>query len=153
MPGDLNLLARLLAYRDGRAQRCASHLQVSIQRDAWVLCPIAMAGEDTTIHIVVYGRLGAPPRIRCVPDPRKRDDQYALFEALGTDLERYFEACRTSGRFPQLWVPSVAVAGRIIRRGPALNRQVAIWSRTRSSGRFQLTVQPPYDWRDEQDES
>ena len=106
MPGDLNLVARLLAYRDGRAQRCASHLQVSIQDDGWVVCPIAMAGEDTTIHVVAYGRIGAPPSVRCVPDPRKRDDQYALFEALGADLERYFERCRVSGRFPQLWVSS-----------------------------------------------
>ena len=47
MPGDLNLLARLLAYRDERAQRCASHLQVSIQDDGWMVCPIAMAGEAT----------------------------------------------------------------------------------------------------------
>ena len=113
MPGDLNLLARLLAYRDGRAQRCASHLQVSIQDDGWVLCPIAMAGEDTTIHVVAYGRIGAPPSVRCVPDPRKRDDQYALFEGLCADLERYFERCRVSGRFPQLWVSSGAVAGHL----------------------------------------
>lgn len=110
MPGDLNLLAHLLAYRDGRAQRCASHLQVCIQDDAWVMCPIAMAGEDTTIHVVAYGRICAAPRVRCVPDPRKRDDQYALFEALGADLERYFEQCRRTGRYPQLWVSSGAVA-------------------------------------------
>lgn len=113
MPGDLNLLARLLAFRDGRAQRCASHLQVALQQDAWVLCPIAMAGEDTTIHVVAYGRVGAAPRIRCVPDPRKRDDQFALFEALGAYLERYFEDCRRNGGFPQLWVSSGAVAGHL----------------------------------------
>jgi hypothetical protein len=36
-----------------------------------------MAGEDTTIHVVAYGPMGAAPRVR-VPDPRKRDDQFAL---------------------------------------------------------------------------
>jgi hypothetical protein len=72
-----------------------------------------MAGEDTTIHIVAYGRVGQTAKVRCVPDPRKRDEQYTLFEALGIDLERYLETCRRSGRFPQLWVSSGAVVGHL----------------------------------------
>lgn len=113
MAGELDLLARLLAYRDGRAYPRVSHRQVSIQPDALVLAPLAMAGEDTTIHIVAYGPIGRPPRVLCVPEPRKRDDQFRLFVELGADIEAYFRHCREAGRFPQLWVSSGAVAAHL----------------------------------------
>src|SRR5947209_4892056 len=113
MTTDLTLLARLLAYRDGRAHPRASHRQVVIRLDAYVLCPLALAGEDTTIHCLAYGRVGGPPRVLCVPDPRKRDDQYQLFEQLGQDIEAYFDRCRATGSFPQLWVSSSAAASHL----------------------------------------
>ncbi|MCC6630133.1 MAG: hypothetical protein IT340_22360 [Chloroflexi bacterium] len=113
MAGDLDLLARLLAYRDGRAYPRASHRHVSIQPDALVLAPLALAGEDTTIHIVAYGPIGRPPRLLCVPDPRQRDDQYRLFAELGADIEDYFRRCRDAGRFPQIWVSSAPVAAHL----------------------------------------
>lgn len=113
MAGELDLLARLLAYRDGRAYPQASHRQVSIQPDALVLAPLALAGEDTTIHIVAYGPVGRAPRVLCVPDPRKRDNQYGLFAELGADIEGYFRRCRDAGRFPQVWVSSGPVAAHL----------------------------------------
>jgi hypothetical protein len=113
MAGDLDLLARALAYRDGRACPRASHRQVSIQPDALILCPLAMAGEDTTIHLIAYGVIGGSAQILYVPDPRKRDDQFRLFSGLGRQIENYFIRCRQLGRFPQLWVSSGPVAAHL----------------------------------------
>ncbi len=113
MAGELDLVMRLLAYRDGRAFARASHRQVSIQPGALVVCPLAMAGEDTTIHIVAYGTIGRSPRVLCVPDPRKRDDQFGLFAALGADIERYFRRCRAAGRFPQFWLSSAPAVAHL----------------------------------------
>lgn len=110
MSHELDLVARMLAFDAGRAVPIASHLQVTIQPDALVICPIAMAGEDTTIHIVACGSIGQPPKVRCVPDPRVRDNQYALFDWLGSQIESYFLSCRARGTFPQIWVPSSAAA-------------------------------------------
>jgi len=108
MAGDLDLVARLLAYETGRAVPLASHQQVALRPDALILCPLAMAGEDTTVHIVACGRSGQPPKIWCVPDPRRRDDQFRLFTSLGVEIEQYFSACRDAGTYPQLWVSSTA---------------------------------------------
>lgn len=113
MASEIDLIPRLLAYETGRAQRQATHLQVSVRRDALVVCPLALAGEDTTIHILACGRYGEPARVLCVPDPRNRDDQYALFERFGAILERYYAACREHGTYPQLWVSSGAAASHL----------------------------------------
>jgi len=99
---------RVLARRAGRAQRITSTLQVAIRRDALVICPLVMAGEDATVHIVALGSIGQSARVRFVPDPRYRSDQYELFARLGQELGIYFEACRTQGTYPQLWVSSGA---------------------------------------------
>src|SRR5207244_8294292 len=56
------------------------------------------------------GRVGQPPRILSVPNPRRRDKQFDLFGTLGADLESWFEQCRRSGTFPQIWVSSGAAA-------------------------------------------
>jgi hypothetical protein len=109
----LELIPRLLAYEAGCAQRCASHLQVAIQPHALVVCPLAMAGEDTTIHTVAWGALGTVPRIESVSDPRRRDDQFDLFAKLGATIEEYFEACRRAGTYPQLWVSASPAADHL----------------------------------------
>jgi hypothetical protein len=116
----LNVLPRLMAFRKGRAVRIASNQRIAIRRDARVICPIAMAGEDTTIHIVACGRLGQPPEVRCVPDPRYRDDQYGLFEWLGERVEQYFGECRENGTYPQIWVPSSGAVGLLDTLGDRL---------------------------------
>ena len=68
-----------------------------------------MAGEDR-IHVVAFGALGEPPEVLCVPDPRKRDDEYALLRRLGARLERYYRECREAGTHPQIWASSRAGA-------------------------------------------
>lgn len=113
MPREIDLIPRLLAFKHGRAQRIATHLQVAVHPGALVVCPLAMAGEDTTIHIVAWGGIGQSPTISFVPDPRRRDDQYRLFAEFGTAIERYFRACRSKQTYPQLWVSSTAVAGHL----------------------------------------
>ncbi len=113
MAGELDLVARLLAYEGGRALSIATCRLVAIRPDALVLCPLAMAGEDTTIHIVAVGGIGRPPEIYCVPDPRVRDDQYELFAWLATRIEAHFEASRRAGEYPQIWVSSGAVADHL----------------------------------------
>src|SRR5262249_25487446 len=101
MSAELDLVPRLLAYEAGRAVRCASHQRAAFRRDALATCPIAMGGEDTTIHVAAHGGIGQPPNLLWVPDPRFRDDQYQLFGALGTEIEVRFQAARASGAYPQ----------------------------------------------------
>ena len=110
MPSEIDLVARLLAFEKGKASRIASHLRVSIQPHAMVVCPLAMAGEDTTVHVVAVGHVGDPPEFRSVPDPRFRSDQYQLFTWLAERIERYFVECRSQGIYPQIWVSSSPVA-------------------------------------------
>lgn len=113
MPRELDLIPRLLAFQRGRAVRHATHLQVAVRPDALVVCPLAMAGEDTTVQVVAWGGRGEPPVVRFVPDPRHRDDQYALFADFGAAIERHFLACRAAGTHPQLWVSSAPVAAHL----------------------------------------
>lgn len=109
----IKLVARLRAIEAGRAVRVASHLQMAIQPHALVICPLAMAGEDTTIHAVAIGEIGVAPQIRVVPDPRVRDDQYELVLWLGAIIEAYYQRCRAVGVFPQIWASSGAAAGHL----------------------------------------
>lgn len=113
MAHDVDLVARLLAFETRHVRPVATHRQVAVRPDALVVCPIAMAGEDTTIHAVAYGGIGQAPRVLCVPDPRQRDDQYRLFEQLGAEFEVLFVACRSHGAYPQLWVSSGAAASHL----------------------------------------
>lgn len=109
----INLVGRLRAFDSGRALRAASHLQVIIQPHALVIAPLAMAGEDTAIHALAVGPIGGPPETRVVPDPRVREEQYALIAWLGEIIETYYQRCRLDGDFPQIWVSSGAAAGQL----------------------------------------
>jgi hypothetical protein len=71
-----------------------------------VLVALKLAGEDTTVHVLAYGRPGGRAAIDFVPDPRNRDDQYALFERLGDVVERYYDRCRAQGSYPRIVVPA-----------------------------------------------
>jgi hypothetical protein len=113
MAHELDLLLRLRAFERGRAVRGATHLHVAIRPDALVVCPVAMAGEDTTIHIMAWGGIGQRPRISCVPDPRQRDEQYRLFTEFGAPIEHYFLTCRRHGTYPQLWVSSAPAVSHL----------------------------------------
>jgi hypothetical protein len=105
MTDELDLVARLRALASGRAQRVASHMQVAVRPDALVLACLAMAGEDTTIHAVACGRVGAPPEVWGVPDPRYRDDQYRLFAALGAGSSATTRRAGTTGPTPSCGSP------------------------------------------------
>lgn len=109
----INIVARMRAIEEGRAQRVASHLQMNIQPHALVICPLAMAGEDTTIHAVAIGAIGGEPQIRVVPDPRVRDDQYRLVCWVGDIIEAYYQRCRDAGDYPQIWTASGGAAGHL----------------------------------------
>lgn len=113
MASRIDLLARLLAFEAGQVQPIATHRQVAIRSDALVIAPIAMAGEDTTIHAVAIGTIGQPGEVLCVADPRIRDDQYRLFATLGERAEAYFADRRAEGSYPQLWVSSTAAASHL----------------------------------------
>jgi hypothetical protein len=108
MPDFLSLVARVRAFEAGRAVRMATQRQVVLQPHALVLCTLAMAGEDTTVHAVAVGKVSKPAQVYVVPDPRFRDDHYALFGWLLGIVEPYFLWCRERGDFPQLWVSSGA---------------------------------------------
>ncbi|AIV53162.1 hypothetical protein [Burkholderia pseudomallei] len=113
MANTIKLVAQMCAFETGRAIRIASHQQMIVQPHALVICPLAMAGEDTTIHAVAVGAIGAEPQIRVVPDPRVRDDQYDLVLWLGEIVEGYFQRCRAIGDFPQIWTSSGSAAGHL----------------------------------------
>jgi hypothetical protein len=108
MAVDLDTIARLVALEKRKAVPVATDLQIAIQPDALVLCCIAMAGEDTTVHIVACGRVGRPAEFKSVPDPRFRDDQYEVFAWIGQRVEEYYADCRERGTHPQIWVSSEA---------------------------------------------
>jgi hypothetical protein len=108
MADSISLVARLLAFQSQHAVPIVSQRQLVLQPHALVLCTLAMAGEDTTVHAVAVGRVGEPAQVRVVPDPRIRDDHYALFEWLADRVEPYFLWCREQGDFPQIWVSSGA---------------------------------------------
>ncbi len=107
---DPKLVGRVRALQSGRAQRCTTHLRVVIQPHALVLCPIALAGDDTTMHVVAFGGIGERAEVLYVPDPRRRDHQYWLFRRLGRRIESYYQWCREHGTHPQIWVSSAAGA-------------------------------------------
>jgi len=113
MADALDLVARLAAVDQQRAIRHASHRQVVIQPHTLIVCPLAMAGEDTAVHALAIGGIGQAPEIFVVGDPRQRDDQTALIAWFGERIERYYTECRARGDFPQLWVSSSAAAGHL----------------------------------------
>lgn len=109
MADEFALALRMLAFDRGRAQPLAGRRRVAVRRDAWVLCPLAMAGEDTAVHAVACGPLAKrTPLVYSVPDPRRRDELFGLFAWLGALLGPYAEACLRAGAYPQIWVPSRA---------------------------------------------
>jgi hypothetical protein len=127
----IDLVARLHAFQRNRAVPIATHQQVIVQPHAMVIAPIAMAGEDTTVHALAVGRIGAPATVRVVPDPRVRDDHYELLTWLGGEVEAYYAECRDAGDFPQIWTASSGAAGhldivadrlRFTRENPAVRR-------------------------------
>ncbi|WP_221404498.1 hypothetical protein [Variovorax atrisoli] len=90
-----------------------SQRQLVIQPHARILTLIAMAGEDTSVHAAALGRIGHPPEINVVADPRRRDDQYGLLRWLLPFFENYYAECLAGGTFPQIWVSSAGALGHL----------------------------------------
>lgn len=103
---DLDLVGRLAAFEEGRAIRIASHQKVAIHPGAMVMSPVAMAGEDASIHVIAIGNIGSPPALRFVPDPRMRELGDRLYGELGILFWEYFLGCREAGTYPQIWLSS-----------------------------------------------
>lgn len=103
------LIARLEAQNAGRARVLVASRRVTVRPDALILCPVMLAGEPTTIHAVAVGQRTGPPQVLCIPDPRNRTEQYALFAALADILERYCADCAARATYPQVWVTASAV--------------------------------------------
>jgi hypothetical protein len=128
MADDLDLVARLFAWEGGRALCTAERRAVSVQPHALVLCTLAMAGDDTTVHGVALGALGRAPIVRTIADPHRWNDQRELLLWLSDQLDRYFSRCAQDGTFPQLWLASDAAFNHLdlladlyrARRDPAL---------------------------------
>ncbi|HEU4410569.1 MAG TPA: hypothetical protein VFS43_35265 [Polyangiaceae bacterium] len=109
MADEFALALRMLAFDRGRAQPLAARRRVAVRREAWVLCPLAMAGEETAVHAVACGPIAKrEPLVYSVPDPRRRDELFGLFAWLGARLAPYAEASLRAGAYPQIWVPSRA---------------------------------------------
>lgn len=109
----VNVAARLRAIQRGQAVPIVSQRQLVIQPHARILTLLAMAGEDTSVHAAALGRFGHPPEINVVPDPRRRDDQYALLRWLLPFFEDYYAECLAAGTFPQIWVSSAGALGHL----------------------------------------
>jgi hypothetical protein len=110
MQSDLDLLLQLQAARTGRAQRAASRLSFALMPHALIVAPIAMAGEDGSLHAVAYARPGGRTHFMFCPDPRERDLQDELLIRFGRIIDRQVEICVSEDEFPQLIVPSGSAA-------------------------------------------
>ncbi len=102
----MDAMMRARALAAGRAQPATSHRHMVVQRDALILAPLLMNGEDISIHIAAVGRRGDAPRLLWVPDPRDRRARDGLLAHLAEIVDAYFlerareGPCATPGRTP-----------------------------------------------------
>ncbi len=108
MPTDLDLVRQIQAATSGNPVPKTSRLHLAIRPNARLICPIEMAGEDGSVQIVAAGRIGKPPAIYCVPEPRDRDCQGRLAGWLGRELLALFEETASEGTYPQIWTQSAS---------------------------------------------
>lgn len=113
MSNFIRMAAQIHALENGRAVPVAGVKRTVILDDAHIVVPLAMSGEDATLHAVAIGRPWQEPELFIIPDPRNRDDQYALLEALETIFTPMFQVAQQSGRFPQIIVASAPAVDHI----------------------------------------
>ncbi len=104
----MDAMMRARALAAGRAQPATSHRHMVVQRDALILAPLLMNGEDISIHIAAVGRRGDAPRLLWVPDPRDRRARDGLLAHLAEIVDAYFLERAREGTYPQVWVSSPA---------------------------------------------
>ena len=110
---DLDLALQVEAAVRGRAVPRMGRLHVAVRPDARVLTLVALAGEDTDVHIALFGPVGREPAIGFVPDPRHRDDLFRMYRGLLAHVESYYAACLKAGTHPQVWVSSASAARHV----------------------------------------
>lgn len=110
MSDEIELVAKMIAWSEGRAVPNATQRSVAVRDDAWALSTIALAGHDHTVHAVALGPLGAEPDVRVLVEPRPWASLREMLHWIAARLVPWFDDCTQREVFPQLWVPSEGVA-------------------------------------------
>jgi len=102
---------QIKAWRKGHALPKTSHLHLAFNDNFWVCCPLAMAGEDPSLHAVLLGDAKSQGQLLAAPDPRSLRHRLEFFSRLRRNFDEYFQAClNREDDFPQLLVPSQSAA-------------------------------------------
>ena len=106
---ELNLA--LSAWQSGRALQNTGRQLAVFSDDLWIICPLAMAGEDPSLHAVLLGPRGQKPQLLVAPDPRSPRSRLEMLSRLYKVLGPHVERCLAkNGALPQLVVPSSSAA-------------------------------------------
>jgi hypothetical protein len=102
---DVRLAARLIAHRTGAAQPTATARTVRVDEDALLLALLGMAGEHPgTVHAFSVAAPGESEIEHGVVDPRNRDNQYDLLQALARHVDLAWDRASRDGTHPQIVV-------------------------------------------------
>jgi hypothetical protein len=110
VPVDCTLRLRLEAHVQGRALPTHSHARRHVRSSALVIASLQFPGEDGLLQAIALGRPGdsVPRVLRVIPNPRDRALADALYDEVGSVLEREQRAAAERGDFPQIVVGSRA---------------------------------------------
>jgi len=125
MTGEVQLAARVAAYRLGRVVPTAGAWHVAVLPGTVLLALRSLAGEPGSLHAFVAGPAGAAPAYAHIVDPRNRTGFYGLLSELATKPQDH----RRSRDHPVGGVPGQAaplVPSRMSRRAPRTPKRV--WS-------------------------
>ena len=110
---DLNLALR--SWEQGKAIPATACQLNAIQSQALVFCPLAMAGEDPSLHAVMLGEIGGGSQLLVAADPRAPRARMELFSRLSKIMSSHFQnSLKQDGCLPQLVVPSASAAEVIV---------------------------------------
>lgn len=120
----LTALARAQALAAGRAQPIATVRHLHVHDHPLVLIPLALAGEANAPLAAMVGTSATDARLLVVAQPRNRDDRFAFFADLATEIVPYLDSFATDTEdvpidrgkdvrqrcldAPQIWVPNPA---------------------------------------------
>lgn len=113
MSDEIELVAKMVAWSEGRAVPCATRRSVAVRTDAWALSTIALAGHDHTVQAVALGPIGEEPTVRVLVEPRPWAALREMLTWIARRIVPWFEDCARREVYPQLWVPSEGVAGHL----------------------------------------
>lgn len=113
MSDEIKLVAKMVAWSEGRAVPCATRRSIAVREDAWALSTIALAGHDHTVQAVALGPIGGEPWVRVLVEPRPWAALREMLTWIAGHLVRWFADCARREVHPQLWVPSEGVAAHL----------------------------------------